>query len=280
MRTKKFLAGAVASLMLAAAMPTVMAADSFEVAISNTTAKAGEDFTLTLDMSEIPAAGINGCDFGIQYDSSVLTITDLDLGDLAKGDSSEVDGMPDPFEYNIEDDLISVIYGVGTTDTNYYMTGSGTLLTISGTVNSTAAAGTKSELKVVAIDRTSNNTVNTDAIFANYDANGTVTLYTPVFTDGYVEVTSDSTEDKTEASIEFGTPTKLGDVNNDSQITSTDVVLLNKYLLSTSEYPLEGPVNYANADCITNQILDLEDSSAITSYVLGTFTEDDFGPKE
>ena len=74
MRTKKVLAGVVASLMLAAAMPTVMAADSFGVTISNQKVAAGEEFKLTMDMSDIPAEGINACDFGIKYDSSVLTI--------------------------------------------------------------------------------------------------------------------------------------------------------------------------------------------------------------
>lgn len=293
MRTKKFLAGVVASMMLAVAAPTVTAADGFEVAISNTTAKAGDDFTLTLDMTNIPEAGINACDFGIQFDSSVLTVTDVTVGDLAKGDSSEVEGMPDPFEWNLEDDLICVVYGIGTTDTDYYMSGSGTFLTIKGTVSSTAAAGTKSELKVTAVDRMTNptsNEVNSEVIFANYNADGVATLYTPTFTDGYVEVTSDSTEEVTEATeateevtqatIEFGTPTMLGDVNLDGVISASDVVVLNKYLISSSEYPLEGPVNYANADCITNQKLDLEDSSAIANYVLGIFNADNFGPKE
>ena len=106
MRTKKLLAGACASLMNAAsAITTVTAAESVNVTIGNATAAPGETFTVKMELSDIPSAGINACDFGIKYDSSVLTIDDVALGDLAKGDDTSVEGMPDPFVYNIEDNL-------------------------------------------------------------------------------------------------------------------------------------------------------------------------------
>ena len=288
MRTKKVLAGVVASLMLAAAMPTVMAADSFGVTISNQKVAAGEEFKLTMDMSDIPAEGINACDFGIKYDSSVLTISDVALGDIAsaKGNST-VEGMPGPFEYGVEDGLISVIYGLGTTDSSYYIKGSGTFLTITGTVSETAAAG-KYDLSVVAVDRKGkDDAVNTDVIFANYDANGKATVYTPTFTDGYVEVEGDTTEpteatepttEASQPSIEFGEVTKLGDVDVDGVVGATDAVLLNKYLLAPTEYPLASPTAYANADCITDKKIDLSDSSAIVGVVTGILKESDLGP--
>lgn len=154
MRTKKLLAGVCASLMIAAsAITTVTAAESVNVTIGNATAAPGETFTVKMELSDIPSAGINACDFGIKYDSSVLTIDDVALGDLAKGDDTSVEGMPDPFVYNIEDNLVCVTYGVGTSNTDFYMTGSGTFLTISGTVSKSAAPGTKSDLEIVAVDR-------------------------------------------------------------------------------------------------------------------------------
>ena len=288
MRTKKVLAGVVASLMLAAAMPTVMAADSFGVTISNQKVAAGEEFKLTMDVSDIPAEGINACDFGIKYDSSVLTISDVALGDIASAkDNSTVEGMPGPFEYGVEDGLISVIYGLGTTDSSYYIKGSGTFLTITGTVSETAAAG-KYDLSVVAVDRKGkDDATNTDVIFANYDANGKATVYTPTFTDGYVEVEGDTTEpteatepttEASQPSIEFGEVTKLGDVDVDGVVGATDAVLLNKYLLAPTEYPLASPTAYANADCITDKKIDLSDSSAIVGVVTGILKESDLGP--
>ena len=78
MKAKKIMAGACASLMLAvAAVPTVCAADALKGSISKAEAKAGGKFSVTLDLEDIPASGINGCDFGIKYDSSVITVTDV-----------------------------------------------------------------------------------------------------------------------------------------------------------------------------------------------------------
>ncbi|MGN1480640.1 pectate lyase family protein [Porcipelethomonas sp.] len=63
--------------------------------------------------------------------------------------------------------------------------------------------------------------------------------------------------------------TLYGDVNLDGTVSSTDVVLLNKYLLSQTEYPLPELSSYANADCEYDGIIDLVDSSKITENVLG-----------
>lgn len=283
MRTKKIIAGVCASLMLAAsAIPTVTAAESVKVTVGNTTAAPGETFSVKMELSDIPSAGINACDFGIKYDSSVLTITDVALGDLAKGDDTSVEGMPDPWTYNIEENLVCVTYGVGTTNTDFYMTGSGTFLTISGTVSETAAAGTKSNLDVVAVDRLikpSSSSVNDEIIFGVYgkDEEAPV-VYDPTITNGYVEVTGGETNESTEAtgetgntgeSIDFGEVSLLGDVDVDGRVNSTDIVILNQYLISITEYPLKSSTAYANADCDGNKELNSKDSMAIINHTLG-----------
>lgn len=274
MRAKKIIAGACASLMLAvSAIPTVTAAESVKVTLGNTTAAPGETFTVKMELSDIPSAGINGCDFGIKYDSSVLTISEVALGDLAKGDLTDVEGMPDPLEWNIEDDLVCIIYGLGTTNTDYYMTGSGTFLTISGTVSETAASGTKSDLEIVAVDRTTTPTssaVNEDIIFGYLGSDDEApVMYDPTITNGYVEITGEDTSDSTEdTSVDFGEVSKLGDVNVDGLVNSTDVVVLNKYLISTSKYALGSATAYANADCDEDKSLTSKDSMAIVNHVL------------
>ena len=79
MRTKKVIAGLLAAATLASVSVSaiVSAEDGFGVGISNTTAEAGGSFTLTLDMSNIPDTGLNGCDFGISYDSSLVTVESM-----------------------------------------------------------------------------------------------------------------------------------------------------------------------------------------------------------
>lgn len=274
MRTKKLLAGACASLMIAAsAVTTVIAAESVKVTVGNDAAAPGEAFTVEIELSEIPSAGINACDFGIKYDSSVLTIDDVALGDLAKGDDTSVEGMPDPLAYNIEEDMVSVIYGIGTTNTDFYMTGSGTFLTISGTVSETAAAGTKSDLEIVAVDRLTTPTsssVNDEIIFGLYGSDEAPVVYDPTITNGYVEVEGEeTTEESTGSSIGFGEVTLLGDADVDGRVNSTDIVVLNQYLMSTTEYPLKDSSAYANSDCDGDKKLTSKDSMAIINHVLG-----------
>lgn len=272
MRTKKLLAGACASLMIAAsAITTVTAAESVNVTIGNATAAPGETFTVKMELSDIPSAGINACDFGIKYDSSVLTIDDVALGDLAKGDDTSVEGMPDPFVYNIEDNLVCVTYGVGTSNTDFYMTGSGTFLTISGTVSQSAASGTKSDLEIVAVDRLATPTsssVNDEIIFGLYGSDEEVIVYDPTITNGYVEVEGESTGN-TGTSIDFGEVTLMGDTNRDDVIDSTDIVVLNKYLLNKVQYPLQDSSAYANGDCDKDKDLTTKDSLFIIQHVLG-----------
>lgn len=272
MRTKKLLAGACASLMIAAsAITTVTAAESVNVTIGNATAAPGETFTVNMELSDIPSAGINACDFGIKYDSSVLTIDDVALGDLAKGDDTSVEGMPDPFVYNIEDNLVCVTYGVGTSNTDFYMTGSGTFLTISGTVSQSAASGTKSDLEIVAVDRLATPTsssVNDEIIFGLYGSDEEVIVYDPTITNGYVEVEGESTGN-TGTSIDFGEVTLMGDTNRDDVIDSTDIVVLNKYLLNKVQYPLQDSSAYANGDCDKDKDLTTKDSLFIIQHVLG-----------
>lgn len=102
------------------------------------------------------------------------------------------------------------------------------------------------------------------------------------------EPVTDSTEatDETQPTTESGnTPTVpadaeatlYGDVDNDGKVTSTDLVLLNKFLLSTTEYPLENKTSYANADCELDQIIDLKDSGKIINYILGIIGVEDLG---
>lgn len=63
-----------------------------------------------------------------------------------------------------------------------------------------------------------------------------------------------------------GTPSMYGDVNTDGDISVSDVVKLNLYLLN----PVENPLNdqqLANADCVKDNVIDTSDSSLIMNYV-------------
>lgn len=262
MKAKKILAGACASLMLAmTTVSAVSAAETVTVKVGNVTAEPGDTFSVNIDLSDIPAAGINGCDFGIKFDSSALTITNVAAGVLAKEDPTSLEDVA-ALETNIETGLVSVIYGLGTTETSNYITGSGTFLTLEGTVNSSAEAG-KYDLEIVAVDRladTTGTTTNTEIIFGNLaEDNKTSSVFTPTITDGWVEVTSGSSS--TTPSI--GEPTLLGDVDdNGIAYQTSDIVMLAKHVAAPTVYDITVAANG-----------ELDGSAGLTGGDLGAMIE-------
>jgi hypothetical protein len=312
MKAKKILAGVCASVMLAAtAIPVVSAADSVKVTVGNTKAKAGENFSVTVDLADIPAAGINGCDFGIKFDSSVISITGVEKGALAKDDTDALDGVKS-LETNVENGFVSIVYGVsGTT-----VTGSGTFVTLTGRVNASATAGTKADLKVVAIDRTAKpagSETNADIIFGYLkDDNKTFVNYDPTITNGWVEVEGEApTQAPTQAPTEAPTqapptqaptnapvdnptqaptqapitdaptqaptqaptakadvkPTKLGDVDLNTIVELNDIIVLAKYLINSTAYPLNDQAK-ANADVNKDTLINVADLSKLIEHNL------------
>jgi hypothetical protein len=282
MKAKKILAGACASFMLATvAATTVSAADTVSVKIGNAEVKAGEKFSVTLDLSDVPAAGINACDFGVAYDASAITITDVKAGTLAKEDGAALEGVS-ALETNIEDGLVSVIYGLGTTDTANYITANGDFLVLEGTVSAKAAAG-KYDLELVAVDRLetpSGTATNADIIFGNLGAdNTTYTVYTPTITNGYITVIDDATtgsepgssepstapsEDET---LDLGEASLLGDVNTNGEVTVADIATLGKYLVSADLFPVSAE-GLANADVNVDKSVNAIDLGKITEFCL------------
>lgn len=306
MKSKKILAGVCASLMLAAtAIPTVTAADTVKVTVGNAQAKAGATFSIDVELDSIPAAGINACDFGIKYDSSIITVTGVTAGPLAKADDASLSGV-NALETNIENGLVSVIYGLGTTEA---MTGSGVFLTLTGKVSASASAGDKANLEIVAVDRLAAPTVSTnneDIIFGNLGSdNVTATVYTPTITNGWVEVIGDEqpTEKPTgeQPTTEAPTtetpttekpttqgpttaaptppvdikPTALGDVDcNGEACAVADIVILSKYLINQSIVTIT-PQGLANANVNFDDIVDSRDLMSITEFALGAITSFD-----
>lgn len=102
-----------------------------------------------------------------------------------------------------------------------------------------------------------------------------------------VTVTETDTTAASDVTLPTGThdPASLlyGDVDLDDFVGATDVVLLNKYLLSTEEYPLtheDDDRAYEQANASYDDAINLNDSQAIIQKVLGIFTQDDLGPQD
>ena len=109
-------------------------------------------------------------------------------------------------------------------------------------------------------------------------------VYDPTITNGYVEVEGEATTEEstgnTGTSIDFGEVTLMGDTNRDDVIDSTDIVVLNKYLISNTMYSLQNATAKENSNTVYDEILDTKDSIAIINYVLQLNTLDDLGPAD
>lgn len=282
MRTKRMIAGLVAAVTLTAVSVSavVSAAEDFSVSISEAEAAAGESFELTMDLANIPSTGINACDFGISYDSSLVTVDKVELGSLAKDVSSVEGSLPEPLEVNIGTDAVSVMYAIGTTDSAYFLNGSGTFLTITGTVKDDATAGADAAFKVVPIDRAAtpgSTTTNTTVVFGYMAEDEATTVYTPVFTDGNVHITGDSTKPTGPVETEdIPDGTKYGDVNVDGDVNIGDVVALNMYLLNQESNPITAE-GKANADCVRDNVINSSDSAIIMNYAAMVISIDELG---
>ncbi len=308
MNAKKILAGACASLMLAAAAtPIVSAADSVKVTVDNVEAEAGATFTVNISLADIPAAGINACDFGIKYDSSVVTLDGAQLGELAKEDTS-LEGVNALVVNPDELGLLSVIYGIDAKAD--YMKGEGVFLVITGKVNADAKPGAKTDLEVVAVDRSadgkSNSSLNADIIFGvlDGDTGEGANYYTAENTvNGSVTVKGGSTvEPPTVPPTTVVPPTtagptdppetlpsytgdisalKYGDANLDNVISAADVVQVVKYVVAKDIYPLgkETDESIAQAkeqsDVTHDGLIDPRDSGRIKEAILQHITEED-----
>lgn len=163
----------------------VTAADDFSVKISSETVEPGESYTLTLDMENIPSPGINVCEFGISYDSSLVTVESIELGKLAENVTAD-ENLPHPFAYMIDTDVVDVLFSdvSGTV-----LSGSGTFLSITGKVSETAADGSEAEFSIVPIDRAvtpGSGTSNGKVIFGNLSEE--VTEFSPVLVSGKVSI--------------------------------------------------------------------------------------------
>lgn len=70
---------------------------------------------------------------------------------------------------------------------------------------------------------------------------------------------------------------RYGDVNTDGFVNSTDVVVLNKYLINNEKYPLTSDIAYENADCVYDSMINSKDPMAIINVILNIITEDKIG---
>jgi len=158
MKAKRTIAGVLAFTTLVAAAVSIgaSAADATVTlsASNEVVSAAGDSFTVEVSLTDIPSTKVNVLDFALTYDSSVLTISDVSIGDSANTDTSgDTTTTEVPvFDANILDGEIDVTWSTGLTSDAWIST-DGVILTIIGTVNSGVADGTVTPIDFAAVSR-------------------------------------------------------------------------------------------------------------------------------
>ncbi len=240
MKVRKIVAGLAAVSMLAAfSTQAVLAAETVTIKANDATAQAGGTFTMDVELSGVPAAGISVCEFAVTYDSTLVTVTDVAVGAIADTGADSVEQFEgvNAFEADFSTaGVINVTYSTGLDDSAYWITEDGVFLTISGTVSADAAA-TTTDFVVGAIARETtegSGVTNTEISIGNIAADYTVTKYTAATDDGTLTITSESSGNETAV---------YGDVNCDGTVNIMDVIELSQSFMGVADLTPQGAVN-------------------------------------
>lgn len=274
MKVRKIVAALAAVAMLSAASAqVVLAADTVTVTAEKVTAAPGAEFTLNVELSGVPAAGISVCDFAVSYDASVVSVTGVEAGAITNKGADGAENFEGATAFDADYStagVINVTYTTGLEDSAYWITSDGVFLTIKGTVAEGAADGTVSDVKIVPVDRKVNedsSSANASVSIGYLGADYAVTKYDAKVVDGSVTVKADTPQDTTAPSQ--GGDLVYGDVDCNGNVDILDVILLNKSLLIGEKITDQGTLN---ADVNVNGSPDSDDALNILKYTIKLVT--------
>lgn len=286
MKVRKIAAGLAALTMLAAfSAQAVAAADTVSLTGENVTVAAGGDeFTLDVKMTGVPADGVSVCEFALTYDPSVITISDVKLGDIAPSGVDEAEKWEGVTAFMTDMStagLVTVTYSSGLTDPGYRIMQDGVFLVVSGKVADNAKEGDSTSVEIVGIDRaaTEGSTEKNDGAKVGYltgDGSGLATAvkYAVTTKAGSVSV-GDPTEKPSEGEGDVKV-TKYGDVTLDGLVKLDDVVLVNRFLLNLADETEFGEQANANGDVDASGAVDPMDALNILCCVIDLIDQSEF----
>jgi hypothetical protein len=292
MKTKKVVIGAIAASMLSLSIgslaPAIAAGETVQISVGTAEAKAGDKFTVDVSLADIPSDGVQGVDFAIEYDNSVISVKSVELSSKVSTDDKSA-ALLQNYDLSLQDDkgYFSVIWTTSA-DKSYWIKQDGVFCTISGTVSSNAKAGDKSDLKLVAVKRnvTPKSGTSNDSIGIGYTTDDDVPVrYSVKTVNGKVSVPSETTTTATTTVTTTVTtvPNKgvRGDANCDETVNMADAVLIMQSLANPNKFGVSGTdekhitnQGLANADVVGNNdgVTNL-DALQIQQYLLQLVTE-------
>jgi len=276
MKTKRVVIGTMAAAMLSlsvcASPITFAAGETVQISVGSATVEAGGTFTVDVSMSGIPAAGIQACDFAVEYDKALLTDITVTAGALTKTGADEKDpsaSMIPLFDSEIhsEEGTIELLWSTNLEDSTYWLNDEGVFCTISGKVSNSVKAGDVIDLTVAPIERETypgSGVMNTE-INVGYLKGTDSVKYTASAVNGKLTVKGNETTGSGEAGLK-------GDANCDGQVLVNDVVLVMAYCTNadTAQLSAQGALN---ADVYqTGDGIGVTDAAEIQKYLVKLIT--------
>ena len=294
MKTKKIVVGAIAASMLSLSVcsfaPAVLAAgETVQISASNESAKAGEKFSVTVSLADIPTTRISGIDFAVKFDNSIITIDSVKAGPITEtgADAKDASASSAPlfdYELNASEGTINLLWATLLEDSSYWIKDDGVFCTINGTVSSSAANGAVSKIEFIPSireTRSGSGEANDQMSCGYLDAEGAQVEYTLKATNGSVTVgdpvttttTTTSATTTTTVTTSGGNPTSgkatlRGDANCDKQVNMADAVFIMQCGANPDKYQLSDE-GAANADVDDSGDVTNKDALKIQQYKLG-----------
>ncbi len=270
MKTKKIVVGAMAAAMLSLSVcsvaPVAAADETVQISVGETTAEAGGAFTVDVSLADIPASGLQGCQFSLSYDSSLITVTEVEAGAITKTGVEKVDSssasIPNFSSYiNSASGNVSLMWSTKVDDASYWLKDDGVFCTIKGTV----AAGASGYIDIKAVP--TNREVKPETGVENtefgigYTKDGQAVKCSVKVTNGGIKIGKDDTD-----------TVLRGDANLDGKVSISDAVRILQYVANSSKFPLDDKAK-ANADVDDTPGVTGSDAARIQLFDAGVITE-------
>ena len=274
MKTNKVIASALAFIMATtvAAGSAYAAGEKVTISAGSQEVAPGAEFSIDIELADVPATGIMACEFALSYDASALTITGVEAGAVANTGAddaeSDISGECPSFyaDYSTAG-TINLTWSTGLTDSKYWIAESGVFATIKGTVSESASG--EYPIEIVPISRDDISGTN-NAIFIGYvDANGGAVEYESAVSNGAI-IVSAQTETTTQP-----TETTTTTTATESSVTTTTTTTATESgeQTTTTTTATEAPATSGSATTVTT-VTTKEGTSGTTGVVTGSLCGD------
>lgn len=294
MKTNKVIASALAFIMATtvAAGSVYAAGEKVTISAGKQEAAPGAEFSIDIQLKDVPASGIMACEFALSYDASALTITGVTAGEIANtgADAAESDisgECPSFYADYSTAGTINLTWSTGLTDAAYWIAEDGVFATIKGTVSDSASG--EYPIEIVPISRDDISGTNSSILMGYVDADGAAVEYETAVSNGAITVTSETKPSETTTTTTTAKPTEtttttttassttnsgigddttmIGDVNLDGIVSLVDVVYLNKSMANAITLNAQAKAN-ANTCNDGTAALNGADTTALLKYVV------------